>query len=124
MTRFIVYLDDIIILETESYENHHSKVVDVLRRLEKMGILVNAEKSFWAKPKVEYLGFLITREGIEPHEKNLRDTKYQGPHVKEAAKHVQLGVEGRRYKKNEENVVHKPTYIEITNDKVSEKLQL
>ena len=33
---------------------------------------MNPQKSFWAKPQVEYLGFLVTREGIKPQSKKIQ----------------------------------------------------
>ena len=62
----VVYIDDIIIIGTGSYEEPLEIVAEVLRRLEVKGIQVKPSKSFWAKPEVEYLGFLITRDGIKP----------------------------------------------------------
>ena len=41
-------------------------VAEVLRRLEMKGAQVNPEKSFWARPEVEYLGFVIPQNGIKP----------------------------------------------------------
>ena len=66
MEEVVVYLDDILIIGAGSYEDHLASVAEVLRRLEDVGLQVNSEKSFWAKPEVEYLGLLVTREGIRP----------------------------------------------------------
>ena len=68
----IVYIDDIIILGTEDYEDHVKIVSEVLRRLEYQGMQVNPLKSFWAVPEVEYLGFLIIRNGICPQKKKIQ----------------------------------------------------
>ena len=38
----------------------------ILTRLEEAGLKVNAGKSFFAKPELEYLGYWITRQGIQP----------------------------------------------------------
>lgn len=68
----VVYLDDILIIGAESYEEHLCMVEEVLRRLEAQGMQVNPAKSFWAKSEVEYLGFLITRDGIKPQQKKIQ----------------------------------------------------
>ena len=47
-------------------------VDEVLRRLEEYGMQVNPLKSFWAQDQVEYLGFLITRDGICPQPKKIQ----------------------------------------------------
>ena len=61
-----VYLDDIIIIGSGRYEDHLMQMEEVLARLKEKGFQVNPLKSFWAKSEVEYLGFVITREGIRP----------------------------------------------------------
>ena len=72
MEEVVVYIDDILVIGTGSYEEHLSIVNEVLRRLKEQGMQVNAEKSSWAQPEVEYLGFLITREGIKPQKKKVQ----------------------------------------------------
>ena len=69
MEEVVVYLDDILIIGAGSYEDHLATISEVLRRLEEMGLQVNPEKRIWAKLEVEYLGFLVTREGIRPQQK-------------------------------------------------------
>ena len=60
------YIDDLLIISNESLEDHLDKVGKVLKKLQAAGFKVNAEKSFFAKDELEYLGFKITREGIMP----------------------------------------------------------
>ena len=72
MEEVIVYIDDILVIGTDSYKKHLAVVQEVLTRLEDKGMQVNADKSSWAKPEVEYLGFLITREGIKPQRKKIQ----------------------------------------------------
>ena len=49
-----------------------TQVEEVLARVSKKGFQVNLVKSFWAKSEVEYLGFVITREGIRPQKKKIQ----------------------------------------------------
>ena len=60
------YIDDLLILSKGTYEDHLEKLERVLVRLRKAGLKVNANKSFFARPELEYLGYWITRDGIQP----------------------------------------------------------
>ena len=60
------YLDDLLIITKSSYDEHLAQVGNVLRRLQGAGLRVNAAKSFFAEAKIEYLGYILTREGIKP----------------------------------------------------------
>ena len=55
-----------MILTKGSYTDHLEDVDRVLHRLRKAGLKINAKKSFFAKPELEYLGYWITRDGIQP----------------------------------------------------------
>ena len=45
-------------------EDHLIKVGKVLKKLQAAGFKVYAEKSFFARNELKYIGFKITREGI------------------------------------------------------------
>ena len=60
------YIDDLLVISNGTYEDHLIKLDKVLKRLREAGLKVNAKKSFFAESKLEYLGFLITRNGIMP----------------------------------------------------------
>ena len=60
------YIDDLLIITTNSYEDHLDKLRSVLLKLHEAGLKVNAKKSFFAKEELKYLGYWITREGIQP----------------------------------------------------------
>ena len=51
------YIDDLLIISNEYFEDHLDKVGKVLKKLQAAGFKVNAEKSFFAKDELEYLGF-------------------------------------------------------------------
>ena len=56
---------DILVIgrtETEHLQNLH----EVLSRLEKLGICVQKEKCSFFLPSVEYLGHIISAEGLKP----------------------------------------------------------
>ena len=60
----IVYIDDILIYSDD--EKTHVKLVqEVLSRLDKAGLGVNLRKSSFHIKKVEFLGYIISEQGIE-----------------------------------------------------------
>ena len=60
------YIDDLLIITKGNWDDHLSKLEEVLKRLQKSGLKVNARKSFFGKGELEYLGYWITRDGIQP----------------------------------------------------------
>ena len=52
---------------------HHLKGLDeIFKRVREAGLKVNANKSSFAAPEMEYLGYLISREGIRPLPKKIQ----------------------------------------------------
>ena len=66
------YIDDILCLTSGDYDDHLSKLREVLVRLRDAGLKVNIKKSFFAKAELEYLGYWITRSGISPLTKKVK----------------------------------------------------
>ena len=60
------YIDDLLIITRESFEDHLKKLREVLRRLQKAGLRINAAKCYFVMPEIEYLGYILTRNGIKP----------------------------------------------------------
>ncbi len=60
------YLDDLFCISRSSVEDHLEKLEEVLRRLRDAGLKVNAEKSTLCALEIEYLGYILTRDGIKP----------------------------------------------------------
>ena len=59
----IIYLDDILIY-AENMAEHQRLVKEVLKRLDKAGLRINAKKSQWHSSKIEFLGYIISEDGI------------------------------------------------------------
>ena len=59
----VIYLDDILIY-AENMAEHQRLVKEVLKRLDKAGLSINAKKSQWHSSKVEFLGYIISEDGI------------------------------------------------------------
>ncbi len=49
-----------------SLEDHLDKLEEVLRQLHDVGLKVNAEKLTFCTLEIEYLGYIVKRDGIKP----------------------------------------------------------
>jgi hypothetical protein len=62
----------LLIITRGDLEDHLSKIETVLTRLRDAGLKVNAAKSFFCTHEIEYLGYILTREGIKPQLKKVQ----------------------------------------------------
>jgi hypothetical protein len=60
------YLDDLLCISKLILEDHLEKLEEVLRRLRDTGLKVNAAKSPFYALEIEYLEYLLTRDGLRP----------------------------------------------------------
>ncbi len=60
------YLDNLLCISKLSLEDHLEKLEEVLRRLCDAGLKVSAAKSTFCELEIEYLGYILTRDGIKP----------------------------------------------------------
>ena len=60
------YLDDILVISCSTFEDHISKLEIVLKLLAEKGLRINAKKSTFCTDQIEYLGYWITKSGIQP----------------------------------------------------------
>jgi transposase InsO family protein len=65
------YIDDVLTISKTTFMDHLHKVEEVLYRIQQAGLKVNAKKSFFAKNELEYLGYWVTRKGIQPMPKKV-----------------------------------------------------
>ncbi len=63
------YIDDLLIISRGILDEHLQKMETVLTRLRDARIKVNAAKSSFCAHEIEYLGYILTREGIKPQPK-------------------------------------------------------
>jgi hypothetical protein len=66
------YLDDLLCISRSSLEDHLKKFEEVLRCLYNAGLKINAEKLTFCTIEIEYLGYILTREGIKPQSNNVQ----------------------------------------------------
>jgi hypothetical protein len=60
-----VYLDDILITSNVTSEEYTAIMEQVLDRLQKANFRANLRKCYFAESKIDYLGYEITRDGIQ-----------------------------------------------------------
>jgi hypothetical protein len=92
-----VYIDDVIIF-SGSIDEHERRLERVLQRFEKANVRLQPQKFFFAQTQVEYLGCVVSREGIKPSpEKTKAVRNYPTPlTVKEVRSFVWLAPFYRR----------------------------
>ena len=76
--RVFVYIDDILIA-SDSYDQHYDDLKRVCEILERHGMVVNRAKCILAQPSVEFLGYLVDKDGIMPLPDRVEDIRKTPP---------------------------------------------
>lgn len=63
---FVVSFIDDICIGSETPEKHKEHVRIVFERLKQYGLVINVAKSKFAQSEVEFLGYLVNKEGVKP----------------------------------------------------------
>jgi hypothetical protein len=66
------YMDDLLFITRRTLDKHLQRMETVLTRLHDAGLKVNAAKSLFCAHAIEYLGYILTREGIKPQPKKVQ----------------------------------------------------
>ena len=66
MENVLIYIDDVLVVTHGSFEEHLRTLGKVIDRLIAKGMQVNARKCEWFKSEVEYLGYVIDKQGVRP----------------------------------------------------------
>jgi len=66
----IAYMEDILIY-ADTEEGHNHMVKEVLKRLQANGLAISLEKCVWKAKEVEFLGYIIRRNGIKMSEEKV-----------------------------------------------------
>jgi hypothetical protein len=72
-------MDYLLIIMRETLDEHLQKMETVLTRLRDAGCKVNLAKSSFCAPEIEYLGYILTREGIKPQPKKVQAKLVSNP---------------------------------------------
>ena len=67
-----VYIDDLLVITKDTWEDHLNKLSKVFDRLSEVGLKVNIKKSHFGRSQIEHLGCWITREGVKPLPKKVQ----------------------------------------------------
>jgi len=59
----LIYLDDILVFG-KTAEEHYQRLISVLQRIRESGLKLSPEKCHFFQRQVEYLGHIVSREGI------------------------------------------------------------
>ena len=65
------YLDNILVVPNGSFEDHCAKLNEVLKRLVKAGFRANVRECVFAQDELEYLGYQLKRDGLQPQPKKV-----------------------------------------------------
>ena len=60
------YIDNLLTITNSTFDDHLVKLWEVLRRLQEKCLSVNADKSTFAANEIQYLGYVLMRDGIKP----------------------------------------------------------
>jgi hypothetical protein len=66
------YMDNLLIITRRILDENPKEMETVLTRLRYAGLKVNAAKSSFCAYEIEYLGYILTRDGINPQPKNVQ----------------------------------------------------
>ena len=67
----IVYIDNIILYTKSTFEHHVRRISAVLSQLQAHNLHVHVEDTYLASKQVDYLGYTLTPEGIQPQQKKI-----------------------------------------------------
>ena len=67
-----MYLDNLLVISSGSFADHLNKLRVVLQRLSDAGLKVNADKCNFCTDEIEYLGYVLTSDGIKPQKNKVQ----------------------------------------------------
>jgi hypothetical protein len=98
-----VYLDYIRIASNGTFEEHAAIMEQVLDILQKANFRANLHKCYFGESKIDYLGYEITRDGIQPQPKKVEAIlKLSPPKTKRQLRHFLGMINFDREKQNAE----------------------
>ena len=101
LTNVLCYLDDILVY-SKTFKDHMDKLEKTFMSLEKANLKLKPSKCIFCSERVEYLGFIVTKEGIVPNPAKTSAIKsYPVPRTaKEVKRFMGIASYYRRFIKN------------------------
>jgi hypothetical protein len=65
------YIDDILVIKRGTFDEHLEQLEEIFRRSQRAGIKMNAEKCRFGLNEIDYLGYIVTPEGVKPNPKKI-----------------------------------------------------
>jgi len=108
----LIYMDDLILF-SRSAEDHARHLEEVFKILEKAGFKLNINKCYIARKSIEFLGFVVSQEGISPNpEKVAAIRNYPEPrNVKQLQSFLGCANYYRRFVRNYADKAHALTRL-------------
>ena len=97
----LIYIDDIVVFG-RTFEEHISRVEEVLKRIQAAGLKLKADKSNMFQDSVLFLGHIVSGEGVKPNPTNIaKVVDWPRPKsAKQVRQFVALGSYYRRFVKD------------------------
>jgi hypothetical protein len=73
-TRYFVYLDDVIIFG-ETLQEHHERLREIFEKLRQFSLKIEPDKCEFLKTELNYLGHVVTSEGVKPDPQKVKAIK-------------------------------------------------
>ena len=117
----IIYLDDIIIF-SKTPEEHIERLRKVFEKLDKAGLRLKPSKCEFFKDQLEYLGHIVSKDGIETNPKKIMAiVKWPRPkNIPQARSFLGFCNYYHKFIKNYAQIA-KPLYLLITGDNAKKK---
>jgi putative transposase len=74
-----VYIDNLLVTSCSTFKEHLQRLELVYSQLSEAGLKINTNKSHFAVSEIEYLGYWITRNGIQPEHKKVKAIQLIAP---------------------------------------------
>ena len=109
----LIYIDDIIVFGV-NFEEHMSRLEEVLQRIQNAGLKLKPDKCHLLQHEVEFLGHIVSKEGVKPCPRNImKILEWPTPtNVTEVRQILGMGSYYRRFVKSFSKIVR--PLVELT----------
>ena len=66
------YIDDILVVKKGTFKEHLMQLEEIFKRCQRANIKLNAEKCRFGLNEIDYLGYLVTPDGVKPNPKKIK----------------------------------------------------